>query len=70
MTPSQIIQRIHEEAKRPEVHAKPSLYRAAVARERIWRRLNPTARKQVMVLMEGDFSMVDIALEDVAEVRV
>lgn len=64
MNANQIIQRIHEEAKRPEVHVQPADYRRAVARERRWRQLSNDARRKALEFSEGNFDLLDLALEE------
>lgn len=67
MNDLQMIQQLHEEAKRPELHTQPRDYRAAVRREQIWKALSTEDRRKALALAKGEFEFLGIALEDIKE---
>lgn len=69
MTPTQIIQAIHENARRPEIHLRPADYRAAVDRESVWVSLTSDEKRSAITLAEGELCLLDVVLEDIKETR-
>ena len=69
MTTSQIIQTIHEAARRPEIHLRPRDWKAAVAREETWNSLSNDEKRTALAFAEGEQSLLDVALEDIKEMR-
>lgn len=67
MTPNEIIYRIHHDAMRPEIHERPADYRKAVKRESVWDSLRTDEKRLAIALAEGEWSLLDVALEDIAD---
>lgn len=69
MTTTEIIQTIHETARRPETHLRPRDWQAAKKREQAWDSLTNDEKRTALEFAEGELSLLDVALEDIAESR-
>lgn len=69
MTTTQIIQTIHESARRPETHLRPRDWQAAKKREQAWNSLSNDEKRTALAFAEGELSLLDVALEDIKEMR-